>query len=84
MVGTRRFYWSTGCKVKSHASKKFKMECNAGWFLASKSQPMTGTPTAFMMPFLDASKITEDTREVLMNTLDCKTTEEWEEFIEGD
>jgi hypothetical protein len=30
---------------------------------------------------LNASKITEDTREVLTNTLDCKTTEEWEEFI---
>jgi hypothetical protein len=70
-----------GCKVKSHASKKFKMGCNAGWFLASKPQPLTGTPTAFITPFLDASKITEDTKEVLTNMLDCKTTEEWEEFI---
>jgi hypothetical protein len=69
------------CKVKSHASKKFKMGCNAGWFLASKSQPLTGTLTAFITPFLDASKITEDTREVLTNTLDHKTTKEWEEFI---
>jgi hypothetical protein len=81
VVGTRRFCWSLGCKVKSHASKKFKMGCNAGWFLASKPQMLTGTPTTFITPFLDTSRITEDTREVLMNTLDHKTTEEWEEFI---
>ncbi len=81
MVGTKRFCRSTGCRVKSHASKKFNMGCNAGWFLASKSQPLMGTPTAFITPFLDAFKITEDTREVLTNMLDRKTTEEWEEFI---
>jgi hypothetical protein len=41
-----------------------------------------GQPSAFVWPFLDALKITEDTALTLKNAvLDQRTTAEWEEFI---
>jgi hypothetical protein len=53
------------------------MGCNAGWIIATKSQVLTGKPTAFVAPFLDAAKIIEDTLSILKNPLTRKTMAEW-------
>ena len=42
---------------------------------------MQSGPTAFITPFLDASKIKGDTHDILTHALMHKTTAEWEEFI---
>jgi hypothetical protein len=74
------FCCSDVCNVKSH-TKKFRMGCDGGWFIATKSQVLTGKPTAFIAPFLDSEKITEDMLSVLKNPRIRKTTAEWEVFI---
>jgi hypothetical protein len=57
------------------------MGCDGGWFIATKSQVLTGKPTAFIAPFLDLAKITEDMLSALKKPLTRKTTVEWEVFI---
>jgi hypothetical protein len=79
--GGKRFCRSTGCKVRNHANK-FRMGCEAGWFIAAKGQVVTKTPSAFVAPFLDSAKVTEDTLAFVSNALNCKTMVEWESFIE--
>jgi hypothetical protein len=79
MIGTRRFCRSEVCKTKAHKSNKFAMDCKGRWFIAGKSIQM-GQPNAFVRPFLDASRITED----VTMTLKCgeqRTMAKWEEFI---
>ncbi len=68
------------CNVELH-TKKFQMGCDQGWFIATKSQVLTGKPTAFIAPFLDLAKITEDMLSILRNPLTRKTTAEWEVII---
>jgi hypothetical protein len=79
MIGTRQFCRSKTCKTKAHKSNKFAMGCKGGWFLAGKSNQV-GQPNAFVRPFLDDSKITEDTLMTLRSG-EQRTTAEWEEFI---
>jgi hypothetical protein len=80
MIEGKRFCLSKGCCTKLHA-KKFQMGCEQGWFIPSKSQVLIGGATAFIAPFMDASKITDDSLAFLKNSLIPKTTAEWEEFI---
>jgi hypothetical protein len=80
LVGARCFCRSSDCRIKTH-QKKMKMGCNLGWFIATKSQVFTGKPAAFVTPFLDSSKITEDTLATLADPLTMKRTAEWEAFI---
>jgi hypothetical protein len=54
-VGTKRFCCAARCHIRAH-QKKFDMKCEKGWFMASKSQQGTGSPVAFVMPFLDAGR----------------------------
>jgi hypothetical protein len=79
-VGTKRFCRAARCCIRAH-QKKFDMKCEKGWFMASKSQQGTGSLAAFVMPFLDAAKVSEDILDTLKDQFVCKTTEEWEEFI---
>ena len=64
MIGGKCFCLSEGCRAKSHA-KKFQMGCERGWFIPSKSQVLIGGATAFIAPFLDAAKITDDSLAIL-------------------
>ena len=82
MIGTKRFCRSKVCRTKSHKpkAKKFAMGCKDGWFISGKTDLM-GQPNLFVYPFLDASKITEDTFLSLNSYSECRTTEEWEDFI---
>jgi hypothetical protein len=57
------------------------MGCDEGWLIATKSQILTGKPTAFIAPSLDLAKIMEDMLSVLRNPLTRKTTAECEVFI---
>ena len=59
MIGTHHFCQSASCKTKAHKSNKFTMGCRGGWFLAGKSNQL-GQPNAFVRPFIDGSKLTED------------------------
>jgi hypothetical protein len=55
MIGERCFCLSeSDCKTKPHA-KKFKMGCEHGWLIPSKSQVLIGGAMAFTAPFLDAA-----------------------------
>jgi hypothetical protein len=56
------------------------MGAQGGWFIPGKPN-LEGTPNAFVAPFLDASKITEDTSYDLAKALTSRTTPEWERFI---
>jgi hypothetical protein len=56
------------------------MGCKDGWFITGKTD-LTGQPHLFVYPFLDASKITEDTFLSLKSYSERRTTEEWEDFI---
>ncbi len=64
----------------SHKTTKFLMGVKGGWFLAGKSN-QAGQPNPFMCPFLDASKITENTSFILSNPLEQCTTTNLESFI---
>jgi hypothetical protein len=50
--------------------------------MASKGQQGTGSPAAFITPYLDAAKVAEDVLHTLGDAFVRKTTEEWEEFIQ--
>jgi hypothetical protein len=80
MIGTRRFCRSETCKTKAHKSNKFAMGCKGGWFLLAGKSNQVGQPNAFVRPFLDDSKITEDTLMTLRSG-EQRTTAKWEEFI---
>jgi hypothetical protein len=80
LVGLRRFCRSSDCKIKAHDTK-MKMGCDSGWSIAMKSQVLTGKPAVFLTPFLDSSKITEDTLCVLRDPLTRKMMVELELFI---
>ena len=82
MIGSKRFCRSDRCKTKAHKSKsnKFTMGCQGGWFIPGKPN-LEGVPNAFVAPFLDASKITEDTAYDLQKKYTSRTTPEWERFI---
>jgi hypothetical protein len=79
--GGKHFCRSNLCRVRRHVNK-LKMGCEAGWFIAAKGQVGTKTPSAFVAPFLDSARITEDTLTIMSNLLTQKTTAEWEIFIE--
>jgi len=55
------------------------MGARGGWFLPAKTT-LSGEPTAFIQPFLDVNKITQETGESLLE-LDMRTTYNWERFI---
>jgi hypothetical protein len=83
LIGTKQFCRSEFCKVKAHKNKnnKFAMGTKGGWFLVVKSNLMS-QPSAFIWPFLDAFKLTEDVTLTLKNaSMDRQTMAEWEEFI---
>ena len=82
LIGTKRFCRSDRCRTKAHKGKssKFVMGAQGGWFIPGKPN-LEGTPNAFVAPFLDASKITEDTSYDLAKSLTSRTTPEWESFI---
>jgi len=55
------------------------MGARGGWFLPAKTT-LSGEPTAFIHPFLDVSKITQETGESLLE-MDMRTTDDWERCI---
>jgi hypothetical protein len=80
LIGTKRFCRSKLCRIKAHKNKnnKFAMGTKGGWFMVGKGN-LAGQPSAFMWPFLDALKITENMALTLKNALvDQHTTAEWE------
>jgi hypothetical protein len=82
MIGTKRFCRSERCRTKAHKGKssKFVMSTQGGWFIPGKPN-LEGSPNAFLAPFLDDSKITEDTSYDLVKAFTSRTTPEWERFI---
>ncbi len=82
MIGSKQFCRSERCRTKAHKSKsnKFVMTAQGGWFIPGKPN-LEGTPNAFVAPFLDASKITEDTSYDLVKSFTSRTTPDWERFI---
>jgi hypothetical protein len=50
-----------------------------GWFIPAKPTANGGL-TAFVEPFLDVNKITEDTKE-LLKAMVPRTTDDWEVFM---
>ena len=80
LIGNRRFCRSKGCKVKAHTKTRFSMMgARGGWFFPTKTT-LSGEPTAFIQPFLDVNKITQETGEFLLE-MDKRTTDDWERFI---
>ena len=55
------------------------MGARGGWFLPAKTT-LTGEPTAYIRPFLDIKKITQETEEELLAMVK-RTTADWERFI---
>ena len=55
------------------------MGARGGWFLPAKTT-LSGEPTAFIQPFLDVNKITQETGEFLLE-MDKRTTDDWGRFI---
>jgi hypoxanthine-guanine phosphoribosyltransferase len=52
---------------------------HGGWFIPAKPTANGGL-TAFVEPFLDVNKITEDTKD-LLKTMVPRTTDDWENFM---
>jgi hypothetical protein len=50
--------------------------------MASKDQQGMGSPAAFITPYLDAAKVSEDVLHTLGDAFIRKTTKEWEGFIQ--
>ncbi len=80
-MGMKRFCRAAGCRIRAH-QKKFDMKCKQGWFMTSKGKQGTGSPAAFITPYLDTAKVSEDVLHTLGNAFVRKTTKEWEEFIQ--
>jgi hypothetical protein len=80
LIGSKRFCRKPGCTIKSHKNKKFAIGTSGGWFIAAKSNQMKD-PSAFVRPFLDVNKITENTTLTQKNPLSQRTTALWEVFI---
>jgi len=55
------------------------MGARGSWFLPAKTN-LSGEPMAFIQPFLDVNKITQETGVSLLE-LDMRTTDDWERFI---
>ena len=55
------------------------MGARGGWFLPAKTN-LSGEPTAFIQPFLDVNKITQETGEIFFD-MTKRTTDVWERFI---
>jgi len=55
------------------------MGARGGWFLPAKTT-LSGEPTAFIQPFLDVNKITQETGEILFDMIK-RTTDVWERVI---
>ena len=64
LIGLKHFCHKPGCTIKSHKNNKFAMGSTGGWFIAAKSNQMKD-PSAFVQPFLDVNKITENTALIL-------------------
>ncbi len=80
-AGSKRFcHNGVACRIKTH-STKFHIEYNSGWFIAARDQQGTQNPSAFITPFLDLAKITEDTLAIVKGLDNKRTTAEWEVFI---
>ena len=80
IIGNRRFCRSKACKVKAHSKTRFAMMgARGGWFLPAKTT-LSGEPTAFIQPFLDVNKITQETGEILFEMVK-RTTDAWERVI---
>ena len=78
--GNRRFCRSRGCNIKAHRKTRFAMQgARGGWFIPAKPTANGGL-TAFVEPFLDVNKITEDTKDIL-KTMVPRTTDDWEGFM---
>ena len=76
----KRFCRTRGCKVKAHRKTRFGMSgARGGWFIPAKT-PLNGGPTAFVEPFLDVNKITEDTA-TLLKIMEKQTTADWVHFV---
>jgi hypothetical protein len=79
MIGTKCFCRSKNCRTKAHG-KKFSMGTMGGWLIPGKSN-LTSQPNAFIRPFLDALKITEDRTWTLKHSMEWRTTDKWEDYI---
>ena len=80
LIGNKCFCCSRECKVKSHTKTRFSMMgARGGWFLPAKST-LIGEPTAFVQPFLDVNKITQET-EYHLKEMEKRTTADWENFM---
>jgi hypothetical protein len=86
-IGTdeRHFYWSTACNIISHKKRRHNLGCEDGFFIPTggQSAARSRTITAFQTPFLDATRLTAEVREVVTSKgkWGTKTTREWEEYI---
>jgi hypothetical protein len=70
-----------GCRIKMHLKTKFDMGCVKAWFLGTKGQQATNSPTLFVKSFQDADNISKETFYVLTTPYKLKTAEAWEAFI---
>ncbi len=55
------------------------MGCDAGYFISTRHA--NRLLAAYREPFLDAAKLTDEVKAILMDQDHDKTTREWEEFI---
>jgi hypothetical protein len=79
MIGMKRFCWSKNCRTKAHG-KKFSMGTKGRWFIPGKSN-LSGQPNAFIQPFLNALKNTNDRTLMLKHSMERQTMDKWEDYI---
>ncbi len=86
-IGTdeRHFSRSTACNIVSHKKWCHDLGWEDGFFIPAGGQSAvwSRTITAFRTPFLDATRLTAEVREVVTSKgkWGMKTTREWEEYI---
>jgi hypothetical protein len=79
----QRFCWSTVCFIVAHRKRKYGLDCQEGYFIPTRPHKSFWQPSAFRTPFLDAARLTDEVKLVVMGSGDLwwKTTSKWEEFI---
>ena len=75
----RRFCRSNQCTVRMHKKQRFNMGYNAGYSISTRHA--NRLLAAYREPFMDAAKLTNEVKAILMDQDQDKITREWEEFI---
>ncbi len=67
----------------AHKKRRYKLNCQEGYYTPMASQRSLHQPSAFRAPFLDASRMTPEVRALVTapGEAGMKTTREWEECI---